>query len=398
MFIDYYALLEIDISASKSDIKKAYKHQALKWHPDRNIGIDTTKKMQEINEAYLILNDKDARILYNFEYVRYYEFKKNKTSDNQKSDSKSEDKFQKDVYEDEKYNISNEKLSRWIQNARRQSVDLAKQSIKDINGMIKVGYQAAMDAAWPYLLIIFILLILGLILQLFRYSNKTTSRDSYTKNIIDKLPPEKILTKADSVYPTVIKIDTTYTKFHIKEIGDINIPYNYFELQNKVYRDKVKKNISKNLNYKIITDNVIFQQKGLNFNNNTKTFIRVEIEKHIESKGSYYKLSQKLNMTKNEFLYLDSIYKNLTIESCINEGYKFLTWYNLELLSFNGIDAIKTSYLRQLKDNPPVMIQTLTFFNDDRIYLFRFSYRKEEEIKWKPIFDKIICSINIKIN
>ena len=52
MFKDYYSLLEIDETASQDEIKKAFRGQAVKWHPDRNKGLDTTSQMQAINEAY----------------------------------------------------------------------------------------------------------------------------------------------------------------------------------------------------------------------------------------------------------------------------------------------------------------------------------------------------------
>lgn len=76
MFIDYYAVLDVPETVTLSEIKKAYKIQAFKWHPDRNSDIDTTWHMQLINEAYLILSDEKTRERYDKEYLQ---FKKNFT-------------------------------------------------------------------------------------------------------------------------------------------------------------------------------------------------------------------------------------------------------------------------------------------------------------------------------
>ncbi len=63
---DYYQVLGLDRSASDSDIKKAYRRLAMKYHPDRNPGKEkeATERFKEINEAYGILGDPEKRKQY----------------------------------------------------------------------------------------------------------------------------------------------------------------------------------------------------------------------------------------------------------------------------------------------------------------------------------------------
>ncbi|MCK4853038.1 MAG: molecular chaperone DnaJ [Bacteroidales bacterium] len=62
---DYYAILDISKSASKEEIKKAYRKQALKYHPDKNPGDGTAEeKFKEAAEAYEVLSDDDKRVRY----------------------------------------------------------------------------------------------------------------------------------------------------------------------------------------------------------------------------------------------------------------------------------------------------------------------------------------------
>ncbi len=63
--MDYYEVLEISKNATQEEIKKAYRKQALKFHPDRNPGdASAEKKFKEIAEAYEVLSDEKKRPVY----------------------------------------------------------------------------------------------------------------------------------------------------------------------------------------------------------------------------------------------------------------------------------------------------------------------------------------------
>ncbi len=62
---DYYSLLEAQKDASADDLKRAYRKQAMKYHPDRNPGDKAAEaKFKEVNEAYDVLRDDQKRAAY----------------------------------------------------------------------------------------------------------------------------------------------------------------------------------------------------------------------------------------------------------------------------------------------------------------------------------------------
>ena len=62
---DYYDILGVSKSASKDEIKKAYRKQALKYHPDKNKGDKTAEeKFKESSEAYHVLSDEKRKTNY----------------------------------------------------------------------------------------------------------------------------------------------------------------------------------------------------------------------------------------------------------------------------------------------------------------------------------------------
>ena len=62
---DYYEVLGLNKSAGETEIKKAYRTLAKKYHPDMNPGdAEAEAKFKEVNEAYAVLSDADKKAKY----------------------------------------------------------------------------------------------------------------------------------------------------------------------------------------------------------------------------------------------------------------------------------------------------------------------------------------------
>ncbi len=62
---NFYDTLGVNKTASKDEIKKAYRKQAMKYHPDKNKwDTDAEDKFKEVNEAYQVLSDEGKRKQY----------------------------------------------------------------------------------------------------------------------------------------------------------------------------------------------------------------------------------------------------------------------------------------------------------------------------------------------
>ena len=62
---DYYEILGISKGASASEIKKAYRKMALKYHPDKNPNNkEAEESFKKAAEAYEVLSDSDKKARY----------------------------------------------------------------------------------------------------------------------------------------------------------------------------------------------------------------------------------------------------------------------------------------------------------------------------------------------
>ncbi|XP_061472583.1 dnaJ homolog subfamily B member 1 [Rhineura floridana] len=61
---DYYRILGLSRGATEDDIKKAYRKQALRYHPDKNKDPGAEERFKEIAEAYDVLSDRKKREIF----------------------------------------------------------------------------------------------------------------------------------------------------------------------------------------------------------------------------------------------------------------------------------------------------------------------------------------------
>lgn len=91
MVKDYYGILEVSKNATIDEIKKAFRKNALKYHPDKNEASDAEEKFKLIAEAYDVLSNKTKRDIYDMfgEIGLKGEVEKNSSSERSNSPNKS---------------------------------------------------------------------------------------------------------------------------------------------------------------------------------------------------------------------------------------------------------------------------------------------------------------------
>jgi len=138
MFVDYYAILKIECTASQNEIKSAYRVLAKKWHPDVNLSPNAHEKMIEITDAYQFLSDTEKRKVYDVEYIL---FKQSQTV-------RMED-----------YTIQNENLNSWMKESREKAKSMYSQVIEEFRETIKSsekGIMSYLNYIWPFILGLFL--------------------------------------------------------------------------------------------------------------------------------------------------------------------------------------------------------------------------------------------------
>lgn len=165
MLPDYYKIFGLNKTATEEEIKKRYRELAKKYHPDVNKGSDATAKMQEIQEAYYILYDEEARARYDIQYDRIYGSKKQEFKEDTQSKARQ---TQNENSEQKSYQFDDPVLEKWILNAKRQAVDFVKNLYRDTKGIAASGCSYYFKALGICIAIFFLIVILIRIFRAFK--------------------------------------------------------------------------------------------------------------------------------------------------------------------------------------------------------------------------------------
>lgn len=126
---DYYKILELSFGASETEIKANYRRLSKQWHPDCNPNVDTTVMMQEIVEAYQMLNNLERRQEYDLRYSSYFTRKNEYRSPSRNA---TRDRIQDDLFEE------------YISRSRVEARDIVTEFMSDF----KKRGKNAQSAAW----------------------------------------------------------------------------------------------------------------------------------------------------------------------------------------------------------------------------------------------------------
>ena len=135
--MDPYDILDISENATQEEIKKAYRREAMRWHPDRcNNSSEAKERFHRAAEAYKFLTQKytrngteDSRRQSSV-WNEYRHSKSDNTADSRRSSTEAEDEFADTVFWEEMHDFAI-KLAQTGLREREISINLIQNGCPD---------------------------------------------------------------------------------------------------------------------------------------------------------------------------------------------------------------------------------------------------------------------------
>jgi len=388
--MNYYERLCVSQNASEEEIIKSFRTLAKQYHPDINKAPNAKQEFIDIFEAYSILKDTSKRKVYDTIISRTEESKQNSSdTSNEYNEWKDQANKKASYYSDKNFDIFSEEV-------------LSK--IKDIGKFTK-----------KILLYFGLLIVIGLfgnfimrpilLSSIEFYVSPNTSLDQRaTQSVIED---NKIESEESHINGYILPIPLKplldgWKRIYIENIGTIDLPPT-MEIQSGKYKeiiDPIKPTVMKSMGLSSSTDyDIVIQQNGLNEFNTSgfQKYARVMINTDIGENEEFESLTFDINQfTASDILELDKLFKTAAEQSFDGKKSKLIQWNLLKLEIINGMSCIHISYVRQLDDNPSVIVNIYKFQNIKKMHTLTLSYREAEKDYWIEYFPIILESFRIE--
>ena len=200
-------------------------------------------------------------------------------------------------------------------------------------------------------------------------------------------------TASDPIPPPELQVG--WQRVQIPDVGTIDIPPT-MEVQGGTLAKisgEYKKQLIPESDSSEIGQVIVIQQRGLNALDAqaVKLYVRVIVQTTMTNPGDFETLNSRYDITDGELREF-SIGVRTQVE---NQFMRILQWDVPSVELINGMQAIRLSYRRQMKDSPAVRVATYIFQNYDRIHELTMSYRESERNVWLIDFPAILNSFRI---
>lgn len=214
--------------------------------------------------------------------------------------------------------------------------------------------------------------------------------------------PTPTSTPTPAPIPEPPKIEDGWVRLRIEDVGSIDYPSDFLELQSGDYRDMAKETYQV---FRLGKSDFTLQQVGLNelkpsaLDEYRRVIFRTA---YLNPGEEVFRANEEYTLSKRELEelkdgFIDQILKDFEKLKSIGLGNnKIIDSGSIEIMEVNGMFPVVYTYKRQLNDNPVVLVQTYMFQNYDRIHHLAFSYRVVDEEERRDIYDKILGSFRLQ--
>ena len=198
------------------------------------------------------------------------------------------------------------------------------------------------------------------------------------------------------------KIEEGWVRLRIQDVGSIDYPSDFLELQSEDYRD-IKRETAQVLG--LGKSDFTLQQVGLNEQKPSafEKYRRVILQTSYLNPGEeVFRANEKYTMTQQELAefqseLIDQLRQEYAKLKSIGLGdNKIIDTGSVEIVEVNRMFPLVHTYKRQLNDNPVILVKTYLFWNYGKIHGLTFSYRVVDEGECRDIYEKILYSFRIQ--